>query len=150
MIETNLPCAGIGRVEQGCQVQKIEKAKFGLKQFQKGQILKNEKGQIAIPCYFWKTVSKRPPGNPGMEEDFDLSLHKTSKFEDITLLYFFPILLQSKCKSPRKLRLKGFTVYLRIYRVQCIERTEWFSPVFSKDRSEILQLEPICVLFEQL
>ena len=29
--------------EQGSQVQKMKKAKFGHKQFQKGQIIKNEK-----------------------------------------------------------------------------------------------------------
>jgi len=31
------------RLKQGCQVKKNKKAKFGHKQFQKGQIVKNEK-----------------------------------------------------------------------------------------------------------
>jgi len=35
--------AGSCNYPQGCQVQTIKKSKFGHKQFQKGQILKNEK-----------------------------------------------------------------------------------------------------------
>ena len=39
----NLSLSPYGSREQGCQVKKVKKAKFGYKQFQKGQILKSEK-----------------------------------------------------------------------------------------------------------
>ncbi len=40
------------KTNQGCQVQKIKKTKFGLKQFQKGQILKNEKRPNKVQISF--------------------------------------------------------------------------------------------------
>jgi hypothetical protein len=45
--------------------QKIKKAKFGHKQFQKGQIFKE-----ILPKYFWQSVSKRPNGNTAMKIEF--------------------------------------------------------------------------------